>query len=138
MQVTIVATTWFQGSAQGVERLLAARTALASWERYLEYEGELVLHVADDGSDRRLLRLYCPTGKFRDRTIGRSSQSRRGVGASLNAGFTEAFRYSPIVAYFVDDWSLTAPYNLTPWVELLEREKDVGMIRLGPPISPMR
>lgn len=137
MRVTIVVTTWLQRSEVGIDRLLAARTAIASWERYLLYKGDLFLHVADDGSDRDLLRLVRPTKMFRGNRITSTQQQRCGVGASLNAGFAEGFRHSPIVAYFVDDWALTAPLDITPWVELLDREQDVGMLRLGPPIAPM-
>lgn len=122
--VTIVMTTWFTDTAR---RKLAEDT-LATWVDLLEYAGDLHLHVADDGS----------TIKWKPEKIWKgpltySRQERHGVGASLNQGFRQAFKLSPVVAYFVDDWQLKEPLTITPWVRLLLERQDVGIVRLGPP-----
>ncbi len=121
---TIVMTTWLTSK---IRKSVAEKT-LVTWHEYLEYEGELRLHIADDGST-----LKWKPETFWDGTITYSRQERQGVGASLNAGFKVAFETSPIVLYAVDDWSLIEPFDLTPWVKLLVEREDVGMVRLGPP-----
>ncbi|MCI0556247.1 MAG: hypothetical protein L0287_35335, partial [Anaerolineae bacterium] len=63
-------------------------------------------------------------------------QIHRGVGASLNAGimYQCIVRQQQLIAYFVDDWILKSPLDLTPWAELvLEQPDNIGMVRLGPP-----
>ena len=131
--VTIVATTWFPESDDGLRRGLNACAAFASWREYLIYEGSLCLHVADDGSPEDRLALLDPELEhWAHVTI--SVQARRGVGASLNAGLRQAFDHERGLAlYAVDDWALTGPIDLTPWARLLWERADVGMVRLGPP-----
>ena len=65
-------------------------------------------------------------------------QERHGVGASLNAGFKEAYKTSPLVAYFVDDWALTEPFDITPWAKAILENENMGIIRFGPPHPFMR
>lgn len=122
--ITIVMTTWFTQT----QRIEVALEALNSWKNYLIYAEELRLHVADDGSA-----LDWNPEKVWDGKITRSRQERLGVGASLNAGFKQAFKTSPLVLYAVDDWQLTEPFDITPWVRLLLEREDVGIVRLGPP-----
>jgi hypothetical protein len=33
----------------------------------------------------------------------------------------------------VDDWKLNAPFDLRPWIKLLNEDPRLGMIRFGPP-----
>lgn len=122
--ITIVMTTWFTTQ----QRIQTAEDALLSWWDYLNYDGDIHLHIADDGST-----LEWEPEKYWGGKITYSRQERRGVGASLNAGFKQAFETSPLVAYFVDDWILEHPFDLTPWAYLLEKREDVGIVRLGPP-----
>lgn len=113
----------------------SAREALSSWQQHLLYPaGDVFLHVADDGSvpDGYPERF----GPFHDSRFGEPSfsrQERHGVGASLNAGFAEAFKRSPFALYFVDDWALTGDLDLTAWVRILLEDESIGMVRLGPP-----
>ncbi len=120
--ITAVVTTYIttQQRKEVVER------TLMSWGKYLYYEGEINLILSDDGSSQPFHPSWSPDPIW-------TRQDRRGVGASLNAGFNLAFRTSPIVLYAVDDWSLTEPLDLTPWVRLLMERDDVGLVRLGPP-----
>lgn len=128
--VAVVMTTYLPEGEDGARRALVNYDTLASWNKYLAYEGDLWLHVADDGSRAPLASL----GPWKIRLLGMSYQERHGVGASLNTGFRFAFdNHVPITAYFVDDWCLTSPLDITPWVRLLMEREDVGMVRLGPP-----
>lgn len=44
-------TTWMPLGPVGESRLISAKKALVSWQRYLVYDGHKHVHVADDGSD---------------------------------------------------------------------------------------
>jgi hypothetical protein len=99
----------------------------------MKYDGELRLHVADDGSV-----VEWEPEKIWPGPVTRSRQERYGVGASLNAGFREAFKTSPLVFYGVDDWQLQQVFDLSPWAQLLMEHEDVGIVRLGPPSPFMR
>ena len=131
--VTIVMTTWMPEGPVGESRRRSARAALDSWRLHLDYAGQLRLHIADDGSPVEDL-VYAVGARLDGFwPVSGSRQQRRGVGASLNAGLATAWYASPLAAYFVDDWGLTAPFDLTPWAELLVDDETVGMVRLGPP-----
>ncbi len=127
--VTIVMTTYFPDLRR---RQIAERT-LCSWQRHLKYQGELRLHVADDGSDIAFF-----AAQYWQGAITYSYQRRHGVGASLNQGFRQGFSVSPLVLYAVDDWALTFPLDITPWAEVLLSRSEVGMVRLGPPHPNIR
>lgn len=129
--VSIVMTTWAPDSEVGISRRASAEKALRSWKKHLKYDGELRLHIADDGSQ---LPGYPDTlGKiWQDATVTR--QERQGIGASLNNGFEAVMTWeTPIAAYIVDDWMLTANLDLTPWVRLLIEDESIGVVRLGLP-----
>jgi hypothetical protein len=130
--ITIVMTIYFINE----QRKEVAESTLKSWQQCLRYEGNINLHLSDDGS----IFPYYPENvyqrrfpKARKMSTTYSRQERHGVGASLNAGFKEAFKISPLVLYAVDDWSLIESFDITPWAQLLLEREDVGMVRLGPP-----
>lgn len=123
--ITIVMTTYFVDE----QRKDLAQTALKSWEDGLFYEGTINMHIADDGSKIS----WEPENFWGYGDITYSRQERHGVGASLNKGFLKAYETSPLVAYFVDDWILREPLDLSPWTKLLMEREDVGIVRLGPP-----
>lgn len=129
--LAIMTTTWAPDTEVGISRRASAEKAIRSWKKHLKYDGELRLHIADDGS---LLPGYPDTlGKiWPGATVTR--QERQGVGASLNNGFEAVISWeTPVAAYLVDDWALTAPLDLTPWVRVLIEDDSVGMVRLGLP-----
>ena len=134
--VTVVVSTWLPDGPDGELRLVNLEETLKSWDRHLlngKRKRDIRYFVCDDWSEpylyARLARLLCA----RSPAPFLTSQPRRGVGASLNRGFTAAFEQGDIAAYFVDDWMLTAPLDLVPWVKLLEEDESIGMVRLGPP-----
>lgn len=132
--ITIVMTTWAPEGDVGKLRIISARQAVDSWQEHLRYDGEIRLHIADDGSQHngypQSFRPFQHT-RFGEPTFSR--QARKGVGASLNAGFRQAFTTGTIALYAVDDWALTAELDLTPWVDIVRKDPSIGMIRLGPP-----
>lgn len=133
--VTIVMTTYFPRSVvMWSARVVAASKAAKSWREHLCYEGQVHLHIADDGSDLKDIEKLMTSLDWDRGLVRTTRQERRGVGASLNIGFLQSYDLSPFILYFVDDWALIESFNLTPWVKLLlERNPEVGMVRLGPP-----
>jgi hypothetical protein len=123
-------TTYFRDP----QRKEIAELTLRSWVANMKYDGELCLHVADDGSD-----LAWEPEKIWPGLISFSRQERHGLGASLNAGFAKAFETSPLVFYCGgDDWQLQQPFDLSPWAQVLVEHEDVGIVRLGPPSPFLR
>lgn len=139
MSITIVCTTYFPPGPDGRQRADDASDAAHSWSEHLTIEGEILLHVADDGSDGEnyqrfvdLMEYDRPAGsQFSTKPFSESRQERHGVGASLNAGMRVAFERGDLVLYAVDDWKMDGPLDLTPWARLLERDEMIACVRLG-------
>jgi hypothetical protein len=128
--ITVVMTTYFPDGMDGAMRVDTAKLTLASWKKHLKYDGEIRLHVADDGSPAHHLESFLAyASPWLDSSSG---QERHGVGASLNSGFLAAFQTSPLVLYAVDDWELMDAFDLTPWADLLIDDPEVGMVRYFP------
>lgn len=137
-QVSIVITTYFDAD-HGAERVRAALEAARTWKKYFDHK-HFHIHVADDGSVDKYLTFYVNNLKkiFTHEEFTLSSQQRQGVGASLNAGIRHALERSDMFLYLVDDWSLTRPFHLEPWIQALEDDWTIGMVRLGPPHPNIR
>lgn len=138
--VTIVMTTWLPpDEEQRRKRAHAETIALLSWKANLRYSGGRIrLHIADDGSqptpdgyDPASLIAY-HWGEPTAMGTTRSRQERHGVGASLNAGCSLAFERGDIVLHAVDDWMLTEPFDITPWVDLLAHDESICAVRMFP------
>lgn len=131
-EVTIVTSTYFPPGDVGAQRARIAAFAVRSWSWRLRSPLKLRLHVADDGSEpahfvqfEREIAGVFPT------TVSR--QQRRGLGASLNAGFAEAFKHGDLVMYVVDDIALKAHVDLSFPAAVLINEPSIGAVRIGLP-----
>ena len=137
MPITILMTTYAPAGGIGEATAAAAHYSIKQWRKRLQYDGDLRLHVADDGSSLPGygLSVDSPPASYWGKRgpVTFSRQERHGIGASLNAGLTEAFRHSPVAAFFMDDWGLKWPFELGPWANLLLKREDIGLVRLGPP-----
>lgn len=125
--ITIIATTFYRADDRRAYRHM--RRTLNSWEQNIVMgpEGDCNLHIADDGSAEE----WSSPVTWMSGRVTYSRQERRGVGASLNAGIRQL--KTDIFAYFVDDWTLDRELDITPMIDLLNRDENIGMIRLGPP-----
>src|SRR5688572_18409275 len=98
-------TTWIPEGQQGKDRLKAEYECLFSWNNNLKYSGLINLHIQDDGSKKsdydKIIAQAHEIWKRGDISWGQ--QKRKGVGASLNNGISEAFKSSQIVLHAVDD-----------------------------------
>lgn len=139
--VVIVMTVYFPRGKDGIKRRVVDRMTLRSWKKFLVYNGTIEIIAVNDGyaveneEDREIFSKFAEdaTSIWGD-AISFCHHERNGVGGSLNMGFDLVFQhFSPIALYAVDDWALTQPFDITPWVQLLVEREDVGMVRLGPP-----
>lgn len=134
--ITILMTTWAPAGEEGEKRAAAAEAAVASWGQHLEYDGEVRLHVADDGSSLPgyAVSVDTPPATWWPSPVSFSRQEARGVGASINAGWDHIKQAGGLCLYLVDDWLALAPFDLRPWADLLQDET-MGMVMFGPPYA---
>lgn|SRR5512139_88766 len=60
------------------------------------------------------------------------SSNRKGVGHNMNVGLQHIFSIGgQLVMQTEDDWELTQPLDLTPYVNLLLNHEDIGYVRMG-------
>jgi hypothetical protein len=111
----------------------AVRTAL-SVKKNLVYAGETGWYVGDDGSSpehfRTVLRTLMDVNIF-----GKHSEDfvpgQRWPGKSWNKAWEAAHDWAPICLWLEDDWKLSRPLDITPYVILLMENEKIGMVRLG-------
>jgi len=129
--IGLVVTTYIPPGGEARIRDVITPT-VPSWIKHLKYDGDIHVHVADDGSgvfDFGLdfwKRLFSGWPK----SITWSTADRQGVGASLNRAHQQLWEISPITLYAVDDWALETDLYLDTYVGALTDES-VGCIRLG-------
>jgi glycosyltransferase involved in cell wall biosynthesis len=93
--------------------------------------GPIHFYIADDGSPDpqhvdSLLALVPPA-----RLFGYHSE-RLGPGANWNKAQAQTFGAGvELILWLEDDWVLLEDLDLSPWVELLEVNSAVGLVRLG-------
>lgn len=133
--ITMVMSTWVPEGPEADVRIGATRRAMQSWYSRLKYDGELRLHVSDDGSIHPYwgAGVDSPPASWSPWPVTFSRQNACGVGASINAGFRQAFSVSPLAMYLADDWELFQDFDLREWSDLLMSREDFGMVNFGPP-----
>lgn len=123
----IVLTTYLDlPDAEREQRLRALNQTIYSHSLHL-LRGDLSFIVVHDGKQDTRFETRMPY----ERHLW--TGEHKGVGASLNIGFEVAFSRAPYALYVVDDWELTAAFDMEPWITLLEKNEDIGAVRLGPP-----
>ena len=99
----------------------------------LRYEGSVQWYIADDGSDGAHVKALVDEIEmtaYMPEPLDWHSE-KQGYGANANAAAQLLSDDYPVTLWLEDDWALTRPFNLTPYVHLLETNHDVGMVRLG-------
>lgn len=105
----------------------------------LQYSGQLVVHVADDGSpdgyvDQFLAEAIPATWVDSaigiNPTISHTNAERGGYGRNFNLALQQVHAAADVVLVLEDDWELTRPFDLDPMVQALQEEK-FDCIRLG-------
>lgn len=90
----------------------------------LRYDGEIKWIMVDDGSRESHVNAVAEEiGDVAYRT-GRNS-----YGGNANWAWERA--QSDVTLWLEDDWELRNPLDITPYVNLLRKHDDIGMVRLG-------
>lgn len=101
----------------------------------IQYEGEIRVHIADDGSpEEHREKLRQIAGGYAFVTASSSSNSERGgYGANYNIALQTIHSHSSIIMPIEDDWNLNRSLNLNELVDSLEAGSpyNIGCIRLG-------
>lgn len=101
--------------------------------QHLHNAGGLAWYVCDDGSsDEHLAAVKDTLRKYANRipVIGGHSE-RLGYGAGANKAWHVAHDHADITLWLEDDWVLARDLDITPYVDLLNNDDSIGMVRLG-------
>lgn len=132
MRLTIMLLT-YSPDAKGPRSEYAVTTLRSTLDK-LHFDGDVHVHIADDGSvpaHRKMLREIAG-GYKHIKTIGETDAMRGGYGKSYNLA-TQALHHVDDAHYILpleDDWELTVEYDVTPHVRALAEEA-AGCVRLG-------
>ena len=110
---------------QTFKRTDVALRTIAAARANLQYGGDLIWYVADDGSPEAHVNAvmeHLPDAPWHSQ--------RRGYGANANEAWRKADDYSSLTFWLEDDWELTTPLDLTPYAQAL-MDESIAMIRLG-------
>lgn len=97
----------------------------------IRYSGQIVVHIADDGSsDAHRAKLCAIASSYVDAWTVTNAQ-RGGYGRSYNMATQCVHDFAPIVLCLEDDWRLERELDLDPLVRTLRARAGVDSIRLG-------
>ena len=87
--------------------------------------------LVDDGSGQEYVdRVVKEIGATNHLWVYQSNH--KGVGHNMNVGLQHIFDLGgELVLLLEDDWELTTPLDLTPYVNLLINHEDIGYVRMG-------
>lgn len=109
---------------------LARRTIRGVLDNLIYPKPKVGFFVADDGSgDDHLFQVCAEIGP--DYYVQIYNGKRRGVGHNMNVGLAWIWQYSPLAFVLEDDWQLTRPLEIEPYVHLLINHAEIGMVRMG-------
>ena len=110
----------------------AVRTIRSAIEN-ITYEGELAVHIADDGSEPPYRKdLFDFVGGFEGlATVTCSDAQRAGYGGNFNLAMQTMHSEAEIILPLEDDWELARPLDLTPLVKTLLDANGIQCIRMG-------
>ncbi len=115
------------------ERTEIAIRTIQALKRNLQCDpSKLYFHLADDGSQKQHIRaLIDEIHTFCPNRVSVTVAQRRGVGVSMNLGQQACFNKTENILWLEDDWELQYPLDPNLYMEVLNNNKDIGMIRLG-------
>ncbi len=122
-KVSIILTTY--------KRTDVAIKTVEGIKSFLHYDSDPIWLVSDDGSGPEhkdaIREAIGP-----DATLDMFDSNRRGVGVGMNWGLRRSWELGAEYHMILeDDWELTAPFDLSPHMGLLQHEENIGMIRMG-------
>jgi hypothetical protein len=122
----------------GIIFLTYKRTAYAletirGIDQHLKYSlGSALWYVADDGSEPDHVGAIVRELDWRGHTLAEIRSNRHGYGANINWAKRRAGSRCAAFLVLEDDWYLTEPMDIDPYVRLLVEKPDhVSFVRLG-------
>jgi len=88
-------------------------------------------YICDDGSPQAHHTAVMGRIKEHGGHICGHHNQKLGYGGGVNKGWPIASQTGPITLWLEDDWELEQPWDMGPYIELLMKNHNVGMIRLG-------
>ena len=115
------------------ERTETAVRTIQALQRNLDCDPKkLYFHIADDGSSKQHIRTLIGTiNSFCPNKPTVTNSLRKGVGVSMNMGQQVCFRRTEQLLWLEDDWELVHRINPELYMNVLNNNPEVGMIRLG-------
>lgn len=114
-------------------RTNVACAVIDSLVKYLKYP-KLKWCISDDRSDEghveKLVEQFKKNG-INEVHVEKTNKERYGLGASLNNGLKYAWTNSDIVLTTEDDWILEKELKLAHYVDIINKNNDIGGIRLA-------
>lgn len=127
MELPIIITTYDRGG--GERTMTALETIKALKANLLNVTPEFI--ICDDSSPNPGHIPALQEALKDDNTVFLDSK-KRGVGVSKNLGLDHAFNnFNYTVLLLEDDWILKEPLNIQAYMDVLEQNDELGMIRLG-------
>src|SRR3990167_3971655 len=99
------------------DRLVYAQKTLLKARENLKYSGNILWHIADDGSPEEYRAALIGTNEV---TV--SNSQRGGYGPNYNLALQVVHSYADIILPLEDDWELTRELDLDTLVEALDRK----------------
>lgn len=99
-------------------------------KQYLQWD-QVYWYISDDGTPEpnHVKQLIDKIGS--NYRIEVYNSNRRGVGHGMNHCLWRIFDETPLCIIAEDDWQLTQPLDIRPYVELLMNHEDIGYCRMG-------
>ncbi len=110
------------------DRIDYAKETIKGVMEHASYSGEIVWHIADDGSPdgyREALLEMLPEGTSVTNAEG------SGYGGSFNLASQVLHSKAGIILPLEDDWQLLRPFSFDSFVEVLQGENEITCIRMG-------
>lgn len=109
------------------QRTEYALRTVRSTKQNLIYNGDIKWIVVDDGShESHVNAVLAEIGAGNVYCVNTGKQSY-----GMLANWAWHMAQSDVTLWLEDDWELRNPLNITPYVDLLNRHEDIGMVRLG-------
>ena len=86
-------------------------------------------YVSDDGS--RVAHIDAVLSALAGLTVWGHRSIRGSYGNSANHGWFASHEHGDLTLFLEDDWDLRAPFDVTPYVQLLSTHDNIGMVRLA-------
>lgn len=109
----------------------ALRTIRGILEHLTPRGDGLLWYVADDGSSPEHFNAVLAELRGAGAQIAGYHSERHSYGRSANKAWRALSERTNLTLWLEDDWELTTPFDVRPYMRALRENSDLGMVRLG-------